>query len=124
GGQRQRVWIAMALAQRTDIIFLDEPTTYLDICHQLEILELVQKLNQEQGCTIVMVLHDINQAIRFSDHLIAMKEGDIIATGSTEDVLTQEILEKVFNIDVVLSKDPKTGKPLLVTYDLCRRAYS
>ncbi|MCP8609530.1 ABC transporter ATP-binding protein, partial [Acinetobacter baumannii] len=96
----------------------------LDICHQLEILELVQKLNQEQGCTIVMVLHDINQAIRFSDHLIAMKEGDIIATGSTEDVLTQEILEKVFNIDVVLSKDPKTGKPLLVTYDLCRRAYS
>ena len=77
-----------------------------------------------KGCTIVMVLHDINQAIRFSDHLIAMKEGDIIATGSTEDVLTQEILEKVFNIDVVLSKDPKTGKPLLVTYDLCRRAYS
>lgn len=124
GGQRQRVWIAMALAQKTDIIFLDEPTTYLDISHQLEILELVQELNREQGCTIVMVLHDINQAIRFSDHLIAMKEGDIIATGSTEDVLTQEILEKVFNIDVVLSKDPKTGKPLLVTYDLCRRAYS
>ena len=95
GGQRQRVWIANGISnKRTDIIFLDEPTTYLDICHQLEILELVQKLNQEQGCTIVMVLHDINQAIRFSDHLIVMKEGDIIATGSTEDVLTQEILEK------------------------------
>lgn len=124
GGQRQRVWIAMALAQRTDIIFLDEPTTYLDICHQLEILELVQKLNQEQGCTIIMVLHDINQAIRFSDHLIAMKDGDIVANGETNEVLTQDILERVFNIDVVLSEDPRTGKPLLVTYDLCQKAYS
>lgn len=79
GGQRQRVWIAMAIAQGTDIIFLDEPTTYLDIAHQLEILELVTQLNQEQGCTIVMVLHDINQAIRFSDHLITMKDGSIVA---------------------------------------------
>ena len=78
GGQRQRVWIAMALAQRTDIIFLDEPTTYLDICHQLEILNLVKKLNEEEGCTIVMVLHDINQAIRFSDHLITMKAGILL----------------------------------------------
>jgi ferrichrome ABC transporter, ATP-binding protein FhuC len=124
GGQRQRVWIAMALAQRTDIIFLDEPTTYLDICHQLEILELVQKLNKEQGCTIVMVLHDINQAIRFSDHLIAMKEGNIVANGTTQEVLTKDILEKVFNIDVVLDEDPRTGKPLLVTYDLFSNTYS
>lgn len=124
GGQRQRVWIAMALAQRTDIIFLDEPTTYLDICHQLEILELVQKLNKEQGCTIVMVLHDINQAIRFSDHLIAMKEGNIVANGTTQEVLTKDILEKVFNIDVVLDEDPRTGKPLLVTYDLFSKTYS
>lgn len=124
GGQRQRVWIAMALAQRTDIIFLDEPTTYLDICHQLEILELVQKLNKEQGCTIVMVLHDINQAIRFSDHLIAMKEGNIVANGTTQEVLTKDILEKVFNIDVVLDEDPRTGKPLLVTYDLLSKTYS
>ena len=124
GGQRQRVWIAMALAQRTDIIFLDEPTTYLDICHQLEILELVQKLNKEQGCTIVMVLHDINQAIRFSDHLIAMKEGNIVANGTTQEVLTKDILEKVFNIDVVLDEDPLTGKPLLVTYDLFSKTYS
>ena len=124
GGQRQRVWIAMALAQRTDIIFLDEPTTYLDICHQLEILELVQKLNKEQGCTIVMVLHDINQAIRFSYHLIAMKEGNIVANGTTQEVLTKDILEKVFNIDVVLDEDPRTGKPLLVTYDLFSKTYS
>lgn len=124
GGQRQRVWIAMALAQRTDIIFLDEPTTYLDICHQLEILELVQKLNKEQGCTIVMVLHDINQAIRFSDHLIAMKDGNIVANGTTKEVLTKDILEKVFNIDVVLDEDPRTGKPLLVTYDLFSKTYS
>lgn len=124
GGQRQRVWIAMALAQKTDIIFLDEPTTYLDISHQLEILELVQQLNREQGCTIVMVLHDINQAIRFSDHLIAMKNGEILASGSTEEVLTKDILERVFNIDVVLSEDPRTGKPLLVTYDLFERTYS
>lgn len=124
GGQRQRVWIAMALAQRTDIIFLDEPTTYLDISHQLEILELVQTLNKEQGCTIIMVLHDINQAIRFSDYLIAMKDGSILANGNTEDVLTKEILEKVFNIDVVLSEDPRTGKPMLVTYDLFKKSYS
>lgn len=112
GGQRQRVWIAMALAQRTDIIFLDEPTTYLDICHQLEILNLVKKLNEEEGCTIVMVLHDINQAIRFSDHLITMKAGDIVATGQTDEVLTKDILEKVFNIDGVLDIDPRTGKPI------------
>ncbi|MDW5472435.1 ABC transporter ATP-binding protein [Staphylococcus equorum] len=124
GGQRQRVWIAMALAQRTDIIFLDEPTTFLDISHQLEILELITQLNKEQGCTIVMVLHDINQAVRFSDHLITMKNGDIIANGETEDVLTKEILEKVFNIDVEISTDPRTGKPMLVTYDLCRKNYS
>ncbi|AMY05551.1 ABC transporter ATP-binding protein [Staphylococcus condimenti] len=124
GGQRQRVWIAMALAQKTDIIFLDEPTTYLDISHQLEILELVQELNREHGTTIVMVLHDINQAIRFSDHLIAMKGGDIVSSGETQEVLTKEILEKVFNIDAELSTDPRTGKPMLVTYDLLCKHYS
>lgn len=124
GGQRQRVWIAMALAQKTDIIFLDEPTTYLDISHQLEILELVQELNREHGTTIVMVLHDINQAIRFSDHLIAMKGGDIVSSGETQEVLTKEILEEVFNIDAELSTDPRTGKPMLVTYDLLCKHYS
>lgn len=114
----------MALAQKTDIIFLDEPTTYLDISHQLEILELVQELNKEQGCTIIMVLHDINQAIRFSDHLIAMKAGDIVAQGETEQVLTNEILEEVFNIDAELSTDPRTGKPMLVTYNLLCKHYT
>ena len=122
GGQRQRVWIAMALAQKTDIIFLDEPTTYLDISHQLEILELVQHLNKELGCTIVMVLHDINQAIRFSDYLLIMKEGHIIDNGPTDQVLSKEILESVFNIDAVLGKDPRTGKPLLVTYNLLEKS--
>lgn len=123
GGQRQRVWIAMALAQKTDIIFLDEPTTYLDISHQLEILELVQTLNREEGCTIVMVLHDINQAIRFSDYLITMRDGEIIKEGTPEEVLTKDILAKVFNIDAELSKDPRNGKPMLVTYDLLCRHY-
>lgn len=123
GGQRQRVWIAMALAQKTDIIFLDEPTTYLDISHQLEILELIQTLNREEGCTIIMVLHDINQAIRFSDHLIAMREGEIIKEGTPEEVLTKDILAKVFNIDAELSNDPRNGKPMLVTYDLLCRHY-
>ena len=89
---------------KTDIIFLDEPTTYLDISHQLEILELVQHLNKELGCTIVMVLHDINQAIRFSDYLLIMKEGHIIDNGPTDQVLSKEILESVFNIDAVLGK--------------------
>ncbi len=121
GGQRQRVWIAMALAQKTDIIFLDEPTTYLDISHQLEILQLVQQLNKEVGCTIVMVLHDINQAIRFSDYLLIMKEGQIIDNGPTDQVISKEILESVFNIDAVLGKDPRTGKPLLVTYNLLEK---
>ena len=111
----------MALAQKTDIIFLDEPTTYLDISHQLEILELVQHLNKELGCTIVMVLHDINQAIRFSDYLLIMKEGQIIDNGPTDQVLSKEILESVFNIDAVLGKDPRTGKPLLVTYNLLEK---
>ena len=94
---------------KTDIIFLDEPTTYLDISHQLEILELVQHLNKELGCTIVMVLHDINRAIRFSDYLLIMKEGHIIDNGPTDQVLSKEILESVFNIDAVLGKDPRTG---------------
>lgn len=121
GGQRQRVWIAMALAQKTDIIFLDEPTTYLDIAHQLEILELVRTLNEQENCTIVMVLHDINQAIRFSDHIIAMKNGDIIASGNTVEVLTKSVLETVFNIDAELGTDPRNGKPMLITYDLVRK---
>ncbi|EGQ24116.1 ABC transporter ATP-binding protein [Sporosarcina newyorkensis] len=118
GGQRQRVWIAMALAQETDIIFLDEPTTYLDMAHQLEVLELLQKLNIEQQRTIVMVLHDLNQAARFADFIVAMKDGEIIRAGICEEVIQPDILRQVFRIDAEIGIDPRTGKPLCITYDL------
>jgi iron complex transport system ATP-binding protein len=120
GGQRQRVWIAMALAQETEIIFLDEPTTYLDMAHQLEVLELLQKLNHEQERTIVMVLHDLNQAARFADHIIALKDGEIVKAGSCEEVISQKVLRKVFNIDAVIGHDPRTRKPMCVTYNLLK----
>lgn len=120
GGQRQRVWIAMALAQETDIIFLDEPTTYLDMAHQLEVLELLQKLNEEQERTIVMVLHDLNQAARFADHIVALKDGEIVKSGSYEEVITQDVLRKVFNIDAVIGRDPRTNKPMCITYNLLK----
>ncbi|PGM52232.1 ABC transporter ATP-binding protein [Bacillus sp. AFS053548] len=120
GGQRQRVWIAMALAQETEIIFLDEPTTYLDLAHQLEILELLQKLNQEQERTIVMVLHDLNQAARFADYIIALKDGEIVKSGSCEEVITHEVLKKVFSIDTVIGRDPRTNKPMCITYNLLK----
>jgi iron complex transport system ATP-binding protein len=120
GGQRQRVWIAMALAQETEIIFLDEPTTYLDMAHQLEVLELLQKLNHEQERTIVMVLHDLNQAARFADHIIALKDGEIVKAGNCEEVISQRVLKKVFNIDAVIGHDPRTKKPMCVTYKLLK----
>lgn len=120
GGQRQRVWIAMALAQETDIIFLDEPTTYLDMAHQLEVLELLERLNREQGRTIVMVLHDLNQAARFADHIIALKDGDLVSSGTGEQVITRETLRKVFNIDAEIGRDPRTLKPMCITYNLIK----
>ncbi|WP_226668863.1 ABC transporter ATP-binding protein [Metabacillus litoralis] len=120
GGQRQRVWIAMALAQETDIIFLDEPTTYLDMAHQLEVLELLQKLNVEQDRTIVMVLHDLNQAARFADYIIALKEGHIVKSGDCEEVITHEVLKEVFHIDAEIGKDPRTNKPMCITYNLLK----
>lgn len=98
GGQRQRVWIAMALAQNTKLLFLDEPTTYLDIRYQLEILELVKKLNREFGITIVMVLHEINQAIRFSDVIIGLKDGDVLAQGNPDEIMTSELLEQLYGV--------------------------
>lgn len=121
GGQRQRVWIAMALAQQTKIILLDEPTTYLDLCHQLEVLELLKKLNKEQDATIVMVLHDLNLASRYSDYLLAMENGNIFAYGEPKDVLTSEMLAKCFRIDGEIIFDSKTGKPLCPTYDLLKK---
>ncbi|NMH72117.1 ABC transporter ATP-binding protein [Bacillus sp. RO2] len=120
GGQRQRVWIAMALAQETEIIFLDEPTTYLDMAHQLEVLELLQRLNREQERTIIMVLHDLNQAARFADYLIALKDGNIIKSGNCEEVITSEVLRSVFHIDAEIGRDPRTNKPMCLTYNLLK----
>lgn len=120
GGQRQRAWIAMALAQETDIIFLDEPTTYLDMAHQLEVLELLQKLNQEQGRTIIMVLHDLNQAARFADYIIALKDGKVVKAGGSEEVIRKDVLEEVFHIDAEIGIDPRTAKPMCITYHLLK----
>ncbi|WPB92524.1 ABC transporter ATP-binding protein [Streptomyces malaysiensis] len=114
GGQRQRVWIAMALAQETDLLLLDEPTTYLDISHQVEVLDLVRQLNHERGRTVVAVLHDLNQAARYADHLIAMKTGRIVARGRPEDIVTAELVHEVFGLESVVVPDPVTGSPLVV----------
>lgn len=100
GGQRQRVWIAMALCQGTKILFLDEPTTYLDIRYQIDILKLVKKLNKEYGITIIMVLHDINQAIAYSDHVIGMKDGVIEVEGNPKDVITKESIKTLYGVDI------------------------
>ena len=124
GGQRQRVWIAMALAQETEIIFLDEPTTYLDMAHQLEVLELLQKLNVEQGRTIVMVLHDLNQAARFADYMVALKDGKIVKAGNCEEVISHDVLKKVFQIDAEIGRDPRTNKPMCITYNLLKGEYT
>lgn len=120
GGQRQRVWIAMALAQDTDTIFLDEPTTYLDMNHQLEILELLQELNLKEGKTIIMVLHDLNLASRFSDQLIAMKDGEIRYQGRVETIMTSDILQEIFDINAHLTHDPISQKPILLSYQLLK----
>lgn len=120
GGQRQRVWIAMALAQETEIIFLDEPTTYLDMAHQLEVLELLQKLNKKQERTIIMVLHDLNQAARFADYIIALKDGKIVKAGDCEAVINHQVLKKVFHIDAEIGRDPRTNKPMCITYNLIK----
>lgn len=113
GGQRQRVWIAMALAQNTKILFLDEPTTYLDIRYQIEILELVKKLNREFGITIIMVLHDINQAIHYSDRIIGMADGVVCANGDPEEVITKEVIKKLYDIELDITKIE--GKKFVLT---------
>ncbi|SDP48348.1 ABC transporter ATP-binding protein [Clostridium gasigenes] len=120
GGQRQRVWIAMALAQQTDLILLDEPTTYLDLSHQLEVLELLYSLNKNQGCTIVMVLHDLNLAARFSDYMIAIRDGEIIKEGTPEEVMTVPVLKEVFTIDAQIINEPITKRPVCITYNLLK----
>jgi len=114
GGQRQRVWVAMALAQETSLLLLDEPTTYLDIAYQIELMDLFQDLNQVQGHTLVAVLHDLNHACRYADHLIMMKEGKIIATGSPRDIITEAIIEQVFRLPCLILDDPISGTPLII----------
>ncbi len=118
GGQRQRAWIAMALAQQTEILLLDEPTTYLDLAHQLEILKLLEELNRKQGTTIVMVIHELNNASRFADHMIGVKKGKVICEGSPYQVMTKENLKHLFNIDAEIVNDPRNQKPVCLTYDM------
>jgi len=102
GGQRQRVWVAMALAQETPLLLLDEPTTYLDIAHQIELMDLFQDLNRLQGHTIVAVLHDLNHACRYADNLIAMKSGQVVATGTPNDIVTETLIETVFGLPCII----------------------
>lgn len=118
GGQRQRAWIAMALAQQTDILFLDEPTTFLDMAHQLEVLQLLQKLNQAEKRTIIMVVHDLNHASRYAQHMVAIKAGRVISEGTPTQVMTCEVLRAVFAIEADIMLDPRTGVPLCLPYQL------
>lgn len=114
GGQRQRVWIAMALAQQTDILLLDEPTTFLDVSHQIEVLDLLTDLNAQRGTTIVMVLHDINLAARYADHLFALRAGRLVASGAPRDVVTSALVREVFDLDALVIDDPVSGTPLVL----------
>jgi ferric enterobactin transport system ATP-binding protein len=114
GGQRQRVWVAMVLAQRTPIVLLDEPTTFLDIAHQIELLELCVRLNREQGVTMVAVLHDLNQAARYADHLVVMKHGGIVAQGDPAAVMTADLVERVFGLGCRIIEDPESHTPLVI----------
>ena len=114
GGQRQRAWISMALAQGTDLLLLDEPTTYLDLSHQIDVLELVGRLHAERGRTVVVVLHDLNLAARYAQRLVAMKDGALVASGTPDEVLTEALLADVFDLEARVLPDPVTGTPMVV----------
>jgi iron complex transport system ATP-binding protein len=114
GGQRQRVWLAMALAQDTELLLLDEPTTYLDLAHQVEVLDLVASLNRDRARTVVMVLHDLNHAARYAHHVLAMKEGRVVVEGPPGDVVTESTVAEVFGLACVVVPCPVTGRPLVV----------
>jgi len=114
GGQRQRVWLAMALAQETPILLLDEPTTFLDIAHQVEVLDLCEDLNRDHGRTLVAVLHDLNHACRYATHLVAMRAGEIVAEGDPDEVVTADLVEAVFGLPCRVIDDPETGSPLVI----------
>jgi iron complex transport system ATP-binding protein len=114
GGQRQRVWIAMALAQETDVLLLDEPTTYLDLAHQVEVLDLVTDLNRKRGTTVAIVLHDLNLAARYADHVIAMKGGAVVAMGAPREIVTERLVRDVFGLESRVIPDPISGTPLVI----------
>ncbi|WP_404289815.1 ABC transporter ATP-binding protein [Glutamicibacter arilaitensis] len=114
GGQRQRIWVAMVLAQQTPLLLLDEPTTYLDISHQIEIMELCRQLNRGNGHTVVAVLHDLNHACRYANHLIAMKDGAIVATGAPSEIVTEELIQEVFGLRCRIIDDPVSRTPLVI----------
>ncbi|MEV0800498.1 ABC transporter ATP-binding protein, partial [Kribbella sp. NPDC050281] len=114
GGQRQRVWIALCLAQGTDLILLDEPTTYLDVAYQLEVLDLLHQLNQEQGKTVAMVLHDFNMAAEYADHVFVMKSGSLVTQGTPEDVFTCDTIREVFGVESKVVPHPVSGKPMCI----------
>lgn len=114
GGQRQRVWIALLLAQDAPLMLLDEPTTYLDIAHQLDVLELCRRLNRDEGRTMVLVLHDLNQAARYADHLVVMKDGTLAAAGTPEEVLTEALIEQVFGLTSKITPDPVFASPMVI----------
>lgn len=118
GGQRQRAWIAMALAQGTDVLLLDEPTTFLDMAHQLEVLQLLERLNREEGRTVVMVVHDLNHASRYAQHMVAIAQGEIAVAGTPAEVMTPENLRRVFAIEADIVTDPRSGVPLCIPYGL------
>lgn len=117
GGQRQRVWVAMVLAQQTPLLLLDEPTTYLDLAHRLDVLRLLRRLNRDRGVTVVMVLHDLHEAARHADHLIAMTDGRIVAQGSPADIVTPALIRDVFGVDCTTVTCPVSGAPLIVPLD-------
>ncbi|MEM7340391.1 MAG: ABC transporter ATP-binding protein [Actinomycetota bacterium] len=117
GGQRQRVWIAMALAQETELLLLDEPTTFLDISHQVDVLNMVHRLNTDQGRTVVVVLHDLNLACRYADHIVAMRDGQIVAAGPPCEVVDADLVERVFGLDCVVIDDPMSNTPLIIPTD-------
>ncbi|MGA1835348.1 ABC transporter ATP-binding protein [Herbiconiux sp. 11R-BC] len=114
GGQRQRVWIAMALAQQTEVLLLDEPTTFLDVTHQIEVLDLLHELNRERGTTVVMVLHDLNLAARYADHIVVMAGGRIVAEGDPASVVTAEVVREAFGLEALVIPDPVSASPLVV----------
>ena len=114
GGQRQRVWIAMALAQQTDVLLLDEPTTYLDVAYQIEILDLMRDLNRRRSTTVVMVLHDINLSSRYADHMFALAKGKLVIQGTPREVVSVDTMRRVFDLDCVVIDDPVSGTPLIV----------